>query len=64
MDIVKEIQKQANDILKDDKKKEKMGYTVEGILKEVKKSVKDEKGKKTIDTLIKNVDKATSNKKK
>lgn len=64
MDIVKEIQKQANDILKDDKKKEKMGDTVEGILKEVKKSVKDEKGKKTIDTLIKNVDKATSNKKK
>ena len=46
MDIVKEIKKQAKDILKDDKKKEKVGDTVEGVLKSVKKNVKDDKSKK------------------
>ena len=64
MDIVKEIQKQAKDIMKDDKKKEKAGDAVEGFLKSVKKNVKDEKNKKVIDGLIQSVDKATSSKKK
>ena len=64
MDIVKEIKKQANDILKDDKKKEKAGDVVEGLLKESKKHVKDKNTKKKIDTIISSIDKATSNKKK
>ena len=64
MDIVDELKKQANDILKDEKKKEKAGDTVEGVLKTVKKSIKDEKSKKIIDGLIQSVDKATSSKKK
>ena len=64
MDIVKEIQKQAKDIMKDDKKKEKAGDAVEGFLKSVKQPVQDEKNKKVIDGLIQSVDKATSSKKK
>ena len=63
MDIVKEIEKKAKDILKDEKKKEKAGDMVEGALKEVAKNVKDEKSKKKIESLIKEVDKATSCKK-
>ena len=64
MDIVKEIQKQAKDIMNDDKKKEKAGDAVEGVLKTVKKNIKDEKSKKMIDGLIQSVDKATTSKKK
>ena len=64
MDIVKELKKQAENIMKDDKKKEKMGDTIEGALKEAKKHVKDDKKKKTIDSLIKSVDDATTSKKK
>jgi hypothetical protein len=64
MDILKELQKQANGVLKDQKKKEKMGDAVEGVLKEVKKSVKDENTKKMLDKAIKTVDDATTSKKK
>ena len=64
MDVMKELKKQAKDIMKDNKKKEKMGDAVEKALKEIKKGVKDEKGKKTLDSIIKGVDKATSRKKK
>lgn len=63
MDIFKEIKKQAEDILKDDKKKEQAGDAVENLLKEAKKHVKDENGSKTIDKLIKTVDDATTSKK-
>ena len=63
MDIFKEIKKQAEDILKDDKKKEQAGDAVENLLKEEKKHVKDEKSSKTIDKLIKTVDDATTSKK-
>ncbi len=63
MDLVKEIKKQAEGIMKDPKKKEAAGDKVEGLLKEVKKSVKDSKGKSTIDKIIKEVDKATTTKK-
>ena len=64
MDLVKELKKQADGILKDDKKKEKAGDVVEGLLRESKKHVKDKKSRKTIDSLINSVDKATTNKKK
>jgi len=64
MDIVKELKKQAENIMKDDKKKEKAGDAVEGVLKEIKKNVKDEKGKKMLDKVIKSVDDATTVKKK
>lgn len=64
MDIIKELKKQANDIMKDPKKKEKAGDAVEGVLKEVKKNVKDDKKKNTLDKIIKEVDKATTRKKK
>ncbi len=64
MDLVKELKKQANDILSDDKKKEKAGDTVEDLLKEAKKHVKDKNTKKTIDSIITSVDKATTSKKK
>ena len=64
MDILKEIKKQADTILKDDEKKEKVGDAVEGVLKEVKKSVKGDNSKKVIDNLIKSVDGATSKEKK
>ena len=63
MDLFKELKKQADDIMKDDKKKEKMGDTIEQALGEAKKHVKDKKTQSTIDTLIKNIDKATSQKK-
>ena len=64
MDLVKELKKQAGDILKDDKKKEKAGDMVEGLLRESKKHITDKKSRKTIDTLITSVDKATTAKKK
>ena len=64
MDILKELAKQANNVMKDGKKKEKVGDAVEGVLKEVKKSVKSEDSKKMIDNIIKTVDGATSTKKK
>ena len=63
MDIVKEIKKQAKDIMNDEKKKEKAGDAVEGVLKQIKKNVKDEKGKKILDSVIKSVDDATTSKK-
>ena len=63
MDLLKEIEKQANDIMKDTKKKEKVGDTIEQALAEAKKHVKDKNTKKTIDSLIKSVDDATSIKK-
>ena len=64
MDLVKELKKQANDLLKDEKKKEKAGDMVEGLLKESKKHLKDKKTQKTIDSIITSVDKATTAKKK
>ena len=64
MDLVKELKKQADDILKDEKKKEKAGDMVEGLLKESKKHLKDKKSRKTIDSIINSVDKATTSKKK
>lgn len=64
MDIVKELKKQANDIMKDEKKKEKAGDTVEGILKSAKKQVKDKDKQNLIDKAIKAVDDATTSKKK
>ena len=41
-----------------------MGDTVEGALKEAKKHVKNKSVQKTIDSIIKSVDEATSSKKK
>ena len=64
MDLVKELKKQANDIMKDKKKKEKAGDAVEGILKSVKTQVKVKDKKKMIDKAIKAVDNATTTKKK
>ena len=64
MDLVKELKKQANDILKDEKKKEKTGDMIEGLLKESKKHIKDKNSRKTIDNIISSVDKATTSKKK
>ena len=64
MDILKELKKQTEDILKDEKKKEKVGDALEGALGQVKKNVKDDKTKKMIDNVIKSVDKATTSKKK
>ena len=64
MDLVKELKKQANDIMKDKKKKEKAGDAVESILKSVKSQVKDKDKKKMIDKAIKAVDDATTTKKK
>jgi len=64
MDLVKELKKQANDIMKDKKKKEKAGDAVEGILNSVKSQVKDKDKKKMIDKAIKAVDDATTTKKK
>ena len=64
MDLVKELKKQADDILKDEKKKEKAGDMVEGLLRESKKHLKDNKSRKTIDSIINSVDKATTSKKK
>ena len=39
MDLVKELKKQADGILKDEKKKEQAGDVVEGLLKESKKHI-------------------------
>lgn len=64
MSIVNELKKQAGSILSDSKKKEKMGDVVEGVLAEVKKSVKDEKAKKVLDKAIQTVDDATTTKSK
>ena len=64
MDIIKEIKKQANDIMKDEKKKEKVGDTIENGLKGIKTKVKDKKKKDMIDKAIKVVDDATTSKKK
>ncbi len=64
MDIVKEIKKQANDIMKDEKKKEQVGDTIENGLKGIKSKVKDKKKKDMIDKAIKVVDDATTSKKK
>ena len=64
MDLVKEIKKQANDIMKDDKKKEKFGDVIEGGLKVIKNQVKDKSKKNFLDKAIKAVDDATTTKKK
>ena len=64
MDILKELKKQTEDILKNAEKKEKVGDALEGALGQVKKNVKDDKTKKMIDNVIKSVDKATTNKNK
>ena len=63
MDLVKEVTKQAKNILKDEKKKEKLGDAVENVLGEAKKHLKDEKSKSVIDKVIKTVDDATTSKK-
>ena len=63
MDIVKELKKQADEIMKDEKKKEQAGDAVEGVLKGVKGNVKDEGKKELIDKAIKAVDDATTSKK-
>ena len=64
MDIVKELKKQAQDIMKDEKKKEKLGDTIENGLKSIKGQVKDKNKKDLIDKAIKVVDDATTTKKK
>ena len=64
MDIIKEIKKQATDIMKDEKKKEQVGDTIENGLKGIKTKVKDKKKKDMIDKAIKVVDDATTSKKK
>ncbi len=64
MDLVKELKKQADGILKDEKKKEQAGDVVEGLLKESKKHIKDKSTQKKIDSIISSVDKATTSKKK
>ena len=64
MDIIKEIKKQATDIMKDEKKKEQVGDTIENGLKGIKTKVKDKKKKDMIDKAINVVDGATSSKKK
>ena len=64
MDIVKELKKQAKEIMKDEKIKEKAADAVEGLLKEVKKNVKGKDKKEMLDKAIKAVDDATTSKKK
>ena len=64
MDLVKELKKQADGILKDEKKKEQAGDVVEGLLKESKKHIKDKGTQKKIDSIISSVDKATTSKNK
>ncbi|MBQ6324147.1 MAG: hypothetical protein IJI22_04905 [Bacilli bacterium] len=64
MDILGKVKKEASNMMKDAKKREKAGDAIEGVLKTAKKSVKDEKSKKTLDKVIKAVDSATSQKKK
>ena len=63
MDIVKELKKQADDIMKDEKKKEQFGDAIEGGLKAIKGQVKDKDKKDLIDKAIKVVDDATTTKK-
>lgn len=62
--LMKELEKQAKEVLKDKKKVEQAGDAVEGLLKTAKKNVKDKKKQKTIDNIIKAVDNATTTKKK
>ncbi len=62
--LMKELEKQAKDLLKDKKKVEQAGDAVEGILEKAKKNTKDKKKQKTIDTIIKAVDDATTTKNK
>lgn len=62
--IMKDLEKQAKDLLKDKKKIEQAGDAVEGILKEAKKKTKDKKMQATIDKIIKTVDNTTTTKKK
>lgn len=64
MSILDDLTKQAKSILQDKKKKEKMGDAVEGVLKEVKKSIKSEETKKMLDKAIQTVDQATTTKSK
>ena len=64
MDLVKELEKKTKNIMKDDKAKEQVGDVIENALKEAKKHIKDKDKQKTIDTIIKGVDKATTKKKK
>ncbi|MBR6112913.1 MAG: hypothetical protein IKP79_00175 [Bacilli bacterium] len=62
--LMKDIEKQAKDLLKDKKKVEQAGDMVENFLEKEKKKTKDKKKQKTIDTIIKAVDDATTTKKK
>lgn len=62
--LMKDIEKQAKDLLKDKKKVEQAGDMVENFLEKEKKKTKDKKKQKTIDTIIKAVDDATATKKK
>lgn len=62
-DLMKTLEKQAKDILKDKKKIEQAGDMVEDFLAKEKKKTKDKKKQKTLDTIIKAVDDATSTKK-
>ena len=62
--LMKELEKLAKDLLKDKKKVEQAGDAVEGILEKAKKNTKDKKKQKTIDTIIKAVDDATTTKNK
>lgn len=64
MGILDKVKKEATNMMKDAKKREKAGDAIEGVLKNAKKNVKDEKSKKTLDKVIKAVDSATSQKKK
>ena len=62
-DLMKTLEKQAKDILKDKKKIEQAGDMVEDFLAKEKKKTIDKKKQKTLDTIIKAVDDATSTKK-
>lgn len=62
--LMKDIEKQAKYLLKDKKKVEQAGDMVENFLEKEKKKTKDKKKQKTIDTIIKAVDDATTTKKK
>lgn len=64
MGILDKVKKEATNMMKDAKKREKAGDAIEGVLKNAKKNVKDEKSKKTLDKVIKAVDSATRQKKK
>ncbi len=62
--LMKKLEKQAKDLLKDKKKVEQAGDMVEGLLEKEKKKTKDKKKQKTLDTIIKAVDDATTTKNK